>query len=403
MFPLDWPFLDALQTGALTALFIGYGSDALARRDGMLGLLALSCLLVALRHAVLAIGAPSGLNPDLLDRIQSLLVALGFLTLCMTLRQLFPNQVPRRFPGWIALGLIPNFLRNLVLVHPSTAELWMHQATNLTFLLGCGAAIQYTLRARMEGDPMGRRLFLGFLGVILPVVVEIAALSLFDLRIHLSGFSLVMLAMAIGTSWQRLVVGTMEARILQAETEAEAWRSLIPGNAFRTDRPSVWMNSLFGDHWPERVRSSADSHLIGTDGVAYRVRTRSLAAQERLGWCERDDAQPGAWGFLSGWTVGVGVDDATEGARLQALLQSWGAEVEIWGTLPPREGPYPSVLLWAREPSILAVWREFDLIRRRARWVQIGGPATKGPHARLEPGVTNEDLRHLLEDLLSNH
>ena len=401
MFPLDWPFLDALQTGALTALFITFGSDAFSRRDGMMGLLALSCLLVALRHAVLALGASSGLNPDLLDRAQSFLVALGFLTLCLTLRQLFPNQVPRRFPGWIALGLVPNFLRNLLLPHPSTAELWLQQAANLTFLVGCGAAIHFTLRARVEGDPMGRRLFLGFLGVTLPVVVEIAALSLFDMKVRLSGFSLVMLAMAIGNSWQRLVVGAMESRIHAAQTEAEAWRSLIPGTAFRTDRPSTWMDTLFGDDWPDRLRSGGDTQLVGADGATYRIRSRSLPGQDRLGWCERDDAQPGAWGFLTGWAVGLGMDDATEAARIQALLQSWGADVELWGTLPPREGPYPSILLWAREPSILAVWREFDLIRRRARWVQIGGPITKGPHARLEPGATGEVLRRHLEELLS--
>jgi hypothetical protein len=75
--------------------------------------------------------------------------------------------------------------------------------------------------------------------------------------------------------------------------------------------------------------------------------------------------------------------------------------VEPWGTVPPREGPFPSVLLWAREPSILTVWRECDLRRRRPRWIQIGGPSTGSPHARLEPGVSEAHLREALENLLS--
>jgi hypothetical protein len=75
--------------------------------------------------------------------------------------------------------------------------------------------------------------------------------------------------------------------------------------------------------------------------------------------------------------------------------------VQNRGTVPPREGPYPSVLLWAREPSILAVWREDDLLRRRPRWIQIGGPITDGPHARLEPRAAAEKLQQTLEHLLS--
>ena len=104
---------------------------------------------------------------------------------------------------------------------------------------------------------------------------------------------------------------------------------------------------------------------------------------------------------MSGWTVGLGMDDAAESSRIQLLLQSWGADLQLWGTVPPREGPYPSVLLWAREPSILTVWREGDLLRRRPRWIQIGGPITGGPHARLEPGASDRDIQHTLDRLLS--
>lgn len=399
---LDWPFLDALQTGALVALCASFGMDALTRRDRMMGWLALTCLLIGLRHGVLAVGILPSLNPDLVDRAQSLLVAFGFITLCLAMVQLFPLHIPRRFPLAITLGMIPNFLRNLVAPHPSLVDTWLHHASNVTFLVGCGAILYWTLQAREEGDPMGRRLFLGFLGLTLPVVVEITAYSLFDLKIRLSGISLMILAMAIGTSWQWLVVHALEARILRTETEVEVWRSLVPGNAFRTDRSSPLMASLFGPHWAEQVRQSPELPLIGLDGVSYRLRTRVVDGEERLGWYERDGGtQPGAQGFLSGWTVALGMDDSATSGRIKGWLRKWGAEVEMWGTVPPREGPYPSVLIWAREPSILAVWREDDLSRRRPRWVQLGGPTTEGPHVRLAAQPEQEALQQTLEELLS--
>jgi hypothetical protein len=221
------------------------------------------------------------------------------------------------------------------------------------------------------------------------------------MKVRLSGFSLVILAMSIGTSWQWLVVKALEARIQRAETEVDLWRNLIPGPSFCTDQPSAQMEGLFGPTWNDQVKTHPDAPLLGADGFTYRLRTR-IHHQERLGWYEReDDSQPGAQGFLAGWTVGLGMDDPATSAQLQSLLRTWGADVQTWGTVPPREGPYPSILLWAREPSILTVWRERDLLRRRPRWVQIGGPETEGPHARLEPGASEDSLRRTLEDLLS--
>ena len=82
-----------------------------------------------------------------------------------------------------SLALPPGYFRNLLLPHPSPWDTWLHHAANLTYLVGCGLTIYWTLRARQDEDPMGRRLFLGFLGLTLPVVIEIAALSLFDLKV----------------------------------------------------------------------------------------------------------------------------------------------------------------------------------------------------------------------------
>lgn len=404
MLLLDWPFLDALQAGALAALCVSFGTDALTRRDRMMGWLALTCLLIGLRHGVLAVGSLSPLNPDLVDRAQSLLVALGFITLCLALTRLFPLQIPRQFPLWIALGLLPNYLRNLALPHPSLANTWLHHASNVTFLVGCGAILYWTLQARQEGDPMGRRLFLGFLGVTLPVVVEIAAFSLFNLRVRLSGISLVILAMAVGTSWQWLVVHALESRIQRAETEVQVWRSLVPGNIFHTGRPSQLMADLFGPAWADLIRQAPEAPLRALDGATYRLHSRSVEEIDRVGWYERDgQVEPAPQGFLAGWTVALGMDDPALSGRIKAWLRQWGAEVEVWGTVPPREGPYPSVLIWAREPSILAVWREDDLPRRRPRWVQLGGPTTEGPHARLVSQPDQEGLQRALEQLLSRH
>ena len=401
---LDWPFLDALQAGALLSLFISFGTDALSRRDKMMGWLALTCLLVGFRHGTLSLGLILGANPDSLDRAQSLLVAGGFITLCLALTHLFPHTVPRRFALWVSLAMVPNLLRNLVLAHPSVADTWAHNFSNLVYLVGCGWILAWTFKARRSGDPMGRRLFLGFLGVTLPVVVEIAAFSLFNLKIRLSGFSLVILAMAIGTSWQWLVVRTMEARIRDTEQEATIWRSLVPGPVFRTNQPSQLMEAQFGKDWSARVIAAPDASVTGADGFQYHLRSHLLPSHDRIGWLDRDDAtQPGTGGFLSGWSIALGLDDSQDRARIQSLLQSWGAKVNLWGTVPPREGPYPSVLIWGREPSILAVWREHDLQRRRPRWIQIGGPSTEGPHARLEGAVHEARLQEVLEGLLSRH
>ncbi len=401
---MDTPILDALQTGALIALTISYGTDALARRDRMMGWLSATCLLVGLRHGVLALGPGPMIDLDFIERTQSLLVSLGFVALCVALIHLFPRHLPRRFPLWILLGMTPNFFRNLALPYAHPLDAPLHHFVNVVYLVGCGFIIRSALKARHEGDPMGERLFLGLIGVTLPVVIEIAAMSFFDLKVRLSGFSMVILGMAIGTSWHWLVAQTQQTRVRNAELEAGAWAALLPGVTFHTDRPSPLMEAAFGPDWTTRLREQEVDHLTGQDGTPYRLHFRVLATGHRLGWYEREEeTRTGPGGFLSGWTVAIGVDNPEEAARIQAWLRLWGAEVDLWGMVPPREGPYPSVLVWAREPSILSVWREDDLLRRRPRWIQVGGPHTDGPHVRLDPPLDEGSLRTALQGLISQH
>ena len=401
---LDWPFLDALQTGALVVLFLILGMAAVEHRDRMLGWLALSCLLVGLRHAVLALSFLPTVNPDLANRVQSLLAASGFIALCAALTALFPRHVPRWFPAWMGLSLSPNFIRNLFLAQPGSWDTWMHHTGSLAYLVGCGLILAWTLRARRGEDRMAKRLFPAFLVLALPVIAEIVTLSLFDLKLRLSGLSLMILAMIIGNSWQWHLSSTLESRIRRMKHEVETWRSLLPGPSFRTNQPSREMEGLFGAAWPDQIRTRPAATLVGSDGATYRTQSRILYEQERVGWFERDEVTlPGQQGLLVGWTVGLGMDDPMENARYQALLNSWGAAVQLWGTVPPRDAPYPSLLLWAREPSILTVWREGNLLRRRPRWIQIGGPITEGPHARVEPGASDTDIQGTLDRLLSRH
>jgi hypothetical protein len=158
------------------------------------------------------------------------------------------------------------------------------------------------------------------------------------------------------------------------------------------------MENLFGDRWPGRLEERMES----ADGSAFDLHRVALSGGGALGWIEtRVDTLPGSAEFLKGWSVALGLDEGAGFDQARAWLEAWGAEVSAWGTVPPREGPYPSFLVWAREPSILAVWREDALDRRRCRWIQVGGPQTEGPHARLEKPLDEVALRLALQRLLS--
>ncbi|HJU83054.1 MAG TPA: 7TM diverse intracellular signaling domain-containing protein [Holophagaceae bacterium] len=397
MHPFFWPMLDALQGGALLVLTLMYGVDYLDRRDRAMGWLALCCALIGLRHLVVGMGDVDLLALDAATRLQSVLVSAGFLALLASMARIFPRQLPRRLALIGLVVMLPNFVRNAAMTPGTPLDELFHDIANLGYLVGVLSFVWAGYRARREGDPMGRRLFLGLVGVSVPVLVEVGALLLFQARLRLSGFSLIALAVSIGSSWQWLTDQGLREAVRSAQAETEAWRGLIPHPTWREGEVSEYMSRTFGPSWAGRL----EDRMQALDGGLHRLHEARLADGARLGWVEPwEETQPGT-GFLIGWTVALAMEDEIEGHELSRWLRAWGAEVQNWGTVPPREGPYPSILLWGREPSILAVWREGDHARRLPRWVQVGGPVTEGPHARLERPLRQERLKELLQGMLT--
>lgn len=393
-----WLPLDALQAGALFALALGYLADAAARKDRLMGWLGLTCVIIGLRHGVMVLAAEEALSAELTDRIQSLCASGGFFALVVSFHLVFPRQIPRRALVVLALGLAPNLLRNLLLPRGIALEHGLHQVANTTYVLGSAYICLASWRASREGNPMARRLLWGIVGLCIPVVVEAGALIFTGAKLRLSGLALMILAIAIGGSWLHLTLQGQREALDRAREEAKAWRTLVPGPTWHTGEPSLLMENLFGDRWPGRLEERMES----ADGSAFDLHRVALGGGGALGWIEtRVDTLPGSAEFLKGWSVALGMDEGAGFDQARAWLESWGAEVSGWGTVPPREGPYPSFLVWAREPSILAVWREDALERRRCRWIQVGGPQTEGPHARLEKPLDEVDLRLALQRLLS--
>ncbi len=222
---------------------------------------------------------------------------------------------------------------------------------------------------------------------------------MFSFDLHLSGVLLILLAISLGATWLGVITRELQEKVDDGAAEIVAWRSLFPGPTWRTGEPSRAVESLFGPSW----ETPSGDRIIARDGTSYRVNSVQLGSGARVGWFEPLGSEPtlDTGPFLQGWEVGLGMDEGEESHRIRTWLEAWGAVVSSWGTLPPREGPFPSVLIWAREPSILAVWRETDLARRRCRWVQIGGAKVEGPHLRLERPVPERKLREGLTRLLS--
>ncbi|HJW33193.1 MAG TPA: hypothetical protein VJ505_07495 [Holophagaceae bacterium] len=394
MSPVLWPLLNALQCGALLALTLSFGADGFARRDKVMQRLAISCALVALRHGLIAAGEVGMLHPELVLRAQSVLVSLGFVALFGAFTSLFPAHLPAQLAGWVALAFIPNYVRNLFLGPTHFLDRPFHNVANLVYVGFSLYIVSRVIQARKDGEPMAQRLLWGLIGVTIPVLVEAFLDSAFDLKVRLSGFSLLFLAAFLGASWHWGVATSLEARVEKAEVEALAWRRLAPGPTFRIGSESPLMEDLFGKEWPSQIASIT---LRDRHGVAYAVHG---APEQGVGWLEPLRLESAPEGFLRGWSIALGMQEGPEAQKVMGWLEAWGGQVDDWGTLPPREGPYPSILVWGREPSILSVWREDDLARRRCRWIQVGGPRTEGPHAWVDRPVDEAALEQALRGLL---
>lgn len=386
------------QFGALVSLAILFGVDSLRRKDRMVGWISLSCLLLGSRYAILAAQANQSLPFDLTERAQAIVASFGFAATTLSFWHAFRTYFWFRLPVFLGVFLGLNLLRCLFLPLESVLGHALHLILLLTYPLLYSMTLKAIWRAFKARDPMSRRLVLsGFLLALLPLLAEVGWQILTGNRIPVGGIGAMFMAVPLGVSWYWVIGHSYEIRIQNAQAQAAAWRSLVPGTAWYSEEPSSMMEALFGDGWAARLRD----RMMGRDGRMYRMHRIALGPGNELGWVEPISGDGDAEGqFLKGWRVALGLDDRSEREGVRQWLEAWGAEVELWGTVPPREGPYPSLLIWGREPSILSVWREYDLARRRSRWVQVGRCELEGPHARLDSPVEEGNLRRILETLL---
>jgi hypothetical protein len=391
------PLVDALQAGALLSLGAYFAADALARRDQAMGWIAAVCWIIAFRHAALILGASGVIPADAADKTQSLMVALGFVLILKAFSLIFGPHMPRYAVAAAGVGVVPVLVAVFFLLPGNPLIPVLRNATLAAYALGMVLTLVSAFRSYRAKDPVSGRILLGLAVVAIPVFVEISALGFYGIRIQVSGISVLLVAFFVGASWYWVITERLQDRVERTELESSAWRSLVPGPSWRTDEPSPLMERLFGKGWEQ----DRNERRVGSDGVLY-IFHRATFGPDDVGYVEvASDAQPGSEQFLSGWTVALGIEEGPEGREITRKLESWGAQVQAWGTVPPREGPYPSLLIWAREPSILSVWREDDLHRRRCRWVQLGGVPTEGPHARLERPLQEHALVETLRGMLS--
>ena len=388
---------DALLAGALIGLAAGFGADALHRRDRMMGRLALSCFFMALRHVMAVVAATTALPPGLAGHLESACATLGFIAIMLAFWELFPSWLPRGFPVLVLAGAVPNLLRCGLAATGSWADYTFLRFNYAYMLAGSLATLVAIARARTAGDPMGRRLLWGFVLALVPFLVEVTSLVAFRTILPVGALGIVILAISVAVSWLWVINLDLQRKGASSAAAAAGWRALVPGTTWNTQERSPFMDATFGQGWEERIQE----RMTGLDGTPYLVRQASLGAHGVLGSvAAQRQPQSADTAFLKGWCVALGVDEGPEFQRVKAWLEAWGATIEAWGTVPPRKGPYPSLLIWAREPAILSVWREDDLTRRKPRWIQAGGVPMDGPHARLpwpmEEGPLRNELRRLL-------
>jgi hypothetical protein len=393
---LPWVVLNTLQAGALLALAATFGADALRRKDRMMGWLFLSCLSIGLRHSVLIFQDVQLMPMDLAERLQALLAACGFSAGSITFWIAFRSYFRFRLPVYLGVFLVACLTRCLFLPLGTPFEKGFHVLLLLSYPVIYTMILMVIRKSFLARDPISRRLMGGFLLAMLPLLVEILVQLIFEIRVPISGMSTMFLSISMGVSWFWVINHGFEQKVRLLEQKAAAWRSLVPGATWSTEETSPLMESLFGDRWAQHLQD----RVVGHDGRTYLLHRVPLHPGE-LGWLEAGkDLEQIQEQFLQGWRMALGMDSPEEFQQIRRWMEAWGAEVEAWGTVPPREGPFPSLILWGREPSILSVWREYDLVRRRCRWVQIGGVAIEGPHVRLDSPASEAALRQALEKLL---
>lgn len=397
MSPLPWTILNAIQLGVLLVLTLSYGVEAFRQRHAAFSLLVLGALFLGFRHLALVFAPLYGLDAVLVDRLQSPFALAGFVVSIHALGLL----TTRAFPHWLNrltyTVLILNILRALLLSPGSTLDRW---SLRLILLCILGVSLGTTLRmlrSAFGGDRIANSLGTGFVAGIFTVIAEVAIRLVTGHSVPLSGFAYMLLSLSMVSTWISLRNLDLLERTEAAERESAGWRALLPGPSFRLGEPSHWMERIFGAQWPIRLQD----RMEGPDR-AYRIHRAYPGAPFDQGWVEElPDTHHPDMALLQGWSVGLGLEDKDDPDGVQRLLEDWGARVQRWGILPPRQGPFPSLLIWSREPSILAVWREDELSRRRCRWIQVGGAAIEGPHVRLERPLAPQALHAALQKLLS--
>lgn len=395
MLPQPWIVLQSLQAGALLALGLFFLLDAGRRRDAVMGWLAVACLTMALRHGSSVADAGGALDV----RGGALLGTLALLCTTLAFRALFPRQMPRALVAGCSLAMIPFALLPLFIQVRAGVLLGGRVLAMAATVVLAVAGLRACLLVSQAGYPYGRRILLG---ISLALTLMVAALSgsvLFDMDLAVGGIAMLVLAlsMALARFWS--LSADLQTAMKDAREDAEAWRNLLPGPTWREGETSRDMALRFGEGWSQRLTT----RMLAYDGSAYRLHRSVLGDGRSIGWVEAlaEDRMGLDASFLRGWQVGLGMDEGEERQRVSLWLEAWGAAITSWGTVPPREGPFPSILIWGREPSILSVWREYDVTRRKVRWIQVGGSRIEGPHAHLEHPLAERAMWEALQSLLS--
>lgn len=396
LFP--WSFLEAALAGGLLSFAILFTLEAVFRRDRLLGWLAGACALLAIYYGFSLADLQGLVSAEASHRWMAFTGALGATLVGQALRQILGGIRP--WMGWALWLVVTPFL--MVLAFPQASEVLVAGTHHLA--LGGAAlfaldALRAALSLQAAGSTLGGRVLWG-MGLSLTLVVSGRVSEiLFKMDLQQDGLALGLLALVLGSCRAWNAASELGRRLKDVQEDAEAWRTLLPGPTFRQGETSREMTIRFGEFWASRLQD----RMLGYDGEAYRIHRTCLSDGREGGWVELLEEAPKDMeaAFLRGWQVGLGFDEGGERHRLQLWLEGWGAEVVPWGTVPPREGPYPSLLIWGREPSILTVWREYDVARRKTRWVQVGGSDIEGPHARLERPVSQRGLWEVLQGLLS--